>query len=271
MKILLLGGTLEAKKIAKALIALKNELDLEIIYSIAGLVRKPELDCEIILGGFSRFTNANNRKGLTEYLLAEKIDYLLDATHPFASKMTQQAIQSAQNVGIPYGAFVRAEWTEQEGDHWCLLEDEHQLLNELALAVNTGSKNIFYTLGQINKTLMLELEAIAELNEVFGSARYIIRTAKETELPQYAHWIHAIGPFSIAEEKALLVKYNVDLIVSKNSGGDGTKAKLDAARELGIRVLMLQRPNRKPNIGQVCNTLDECLENIKRAKYKYKI
>ncbi len=280
MKILLLGGTSEAKAIAKELIA----LELKVIYSIAGLVRKPDLNCEILHSGFSRFSqdesikkeNAKRRQGLTEYLFTEKIDYLLDATHPFASKMTQQAMQSAQEVNIPYCAFVRPEWKAQEGDDWCLLENENQLLNELALAVNTGSKNIFYTRGQIGKALAIELDAIAELNEAFGPARYIVRSAKETELPQHAHWVQAIGPFSFDDEKALLVENEIDLIVSKNSGGEATRAKLDAARELGIRVLMLQRPLQSPSlqaqtessIAKECNTLAECLEHIKHSNDK---
>lgn len=283
MKILLLGGTSEAKAIAKELIA----LELEVIYSIAGLVRKPILDCEIIQGGFSRFSQnesihkegTKHRDGLTEYLLTEKIDYLLDATHPFASKMTLQAIRSAQEVNIPYCTFVRPQWEAQAGDDWSLLEDENQLLNTLALAVNAGSKNIFYTNGQISRALAIELDSIAELNESFGPARYIVRSAKETELPQYAHWIQAIGPFSFDDEKDLLVENEVDLIISKNSGGEATRAKLDAARELGIRVLMLQRPlqqelksaQAEPNIGKEFNKIAECVEDIKREIKKIKM
>ena len=275
MKILLLGGTSEAKVIAKELIA----LELEVIYSIAGLVRKPILDCEIIQGGFSRFSQkegTKHRDGLTEYLLTEKIDYLLDVTHPFASKMTQQAIRSAQEMNIPYCVFVRPNWEAQEGDDWSLLEDENQLLNELALAVNKGCKNIFYSNGQLSRELAIEFDAIAELNESFGAARYIVRSAKETELPQYAHWIQAIGPFNFDDEKDLLVENEVDLIISKNSGGEVTRAKLDAARELGIRVLMLQRPLQQPllqaqtesSIAKEFNSLTECVEDIKQLNDK---
>jgi len=256
MKLLILGGTREAKLLAKQLI----NLDIEIVYSIAGLVRLPELNCEIISGGFSK------RGGLSEYLLAEKIDSLLDATHPFATKMTQQALRSTTDVNIPYYAFVRPQWQPQAGDNWLLAKDQEQLLNELALAVNTGSKNVFYTNGQIDRRLAVELDAIAELNETFGPARYIVRSAKETELPQYAHWLQAIGPFNLADEKSLIKEYEVDLIVCKNSGGEATKAKLEAARELGIRVLMLQRPklaNEATNsISRLFNNLDECFEFI---------
>lgn len=266
MKILILGGTHEAKLLVNQLL----NLNVEIIYSIAGLVRQPVLDCKIISGGFSQYKNeldvANNSSGLTQYLLAEKIDYLLDATHPFATKMSQQAVRSAQAVNIPYVAFVRPEWKKEEADDWSLLENESQLLDELALAINTGSKNIFYTNGQIDRKLAVELDAIAELNETFGPARYIVRSAKETELPQYAQWIQTIGPYNIDDEKALLEKYEVDLIVCKNSGGEATKAKLDAACELGIRVLMLQRPattnDCRNSMNRVFNTLDEIYEFI---------
>ena len=266
MKILILGGTGQAMLLAKRLIA----LDIDVVYSIAGLVRQPTLNCKIISGGFSQYKvdehRVKNSSGLTRYLLAEKIDCLVDATHPFATKMSQQANCSAQDTNIPCISFVRPEWTMQAGDDWSLLDNEDQLLNELALAVNTGSKNIFYTNGQIDRKLALELDAIAELNEAFGPAQYIVRSAKETELPQYAQWVQAIGPFNMDNEKALLEKYDIDLIVCKNSGGEATKAKLEAARELGIRVLMLQRPkivNISSNgINKVFYSLDECFEFI---------
>jgi precorrin-6A/cobalt-precorrin-6A reductase len=263
MKLLILGGTREAKQLVQKLTAINN---LEIIYSIAGIVRQPQLDCEIISGGFTQYG------GLTQYLLSKKITYLLDATHPFATKMSQQAIRSAAEANIPYVSFVRPEWKMQAGDDWSLLENEDQLLNELALAVNTASKNIFYTSGQIDRKLAIELDAIAELNEWHGPAKYFVRSAKETELPQYAHWIQAIGPFTFDDEKSLLEKYEVDLIVCKNSGGEATRAKLDVARELGIKVLMLQRPkmpidfekliHRSPNKSY--NRIDECIEFITR-------
>jgi precorrin-6A/cobalt-precorrin-6A reductase len=266
MKILILGGTGQAKLLAKRLIT----LDVEVVYSIAGLVRHPELDCEIIRGGFSQYKvdehRVENSSGLTQYLITEKIDYLLDATHPFAMKMSQQAIRSAEEVNVPYISLVRPKWEIQDGDNWSLLDNEDQLLNELALALNTGSKNIFYTNGQIDRKLALELDAIAALNEAFGPAQYIVRSAKETELPQNSQWIQAIGPFNIEAEKSLLEKYEIDLIVCKNSGGEATKAKLEAARELGIRVLMLQRPKiiNGPSNGRnkVFHTLDECFEFI---------
>jgi precorrin-6A/cobalt-precorrin-6A reductase len=256
MKLLILGGTSEAKALAKKLI----NLELEIIYSVAGLVRLPRLDCKIIHGGFSKVG------GLSDYLVAEKIDCILDATHPFATKMSQQAHDSAAEVNIPYYGFVRPQWQPQEGDRWLLAKDQEHLLNELALAVNTGSKNIFYTNGQIDRKLAIELDSIAELNETFGPARYIVRSAKETELPQYGHWLQAIGPFNIADEIALLKEYDIDLIVCKNSGGEATKAKLAAARELEIPVLMLQRPlvanHSTNNMNRLFNNLDECFEFI---------
>ena len=257
MKLLILGGTGEAKKIAQKLITING---LEIIYSIAGLVRKPELNCEVISGGFSQLG------GLTKYLQHKKIDLIVDATHPFAAKMSQQALCSAKEVNIPCYSFVRQEWVAQAGDNWSLFADEEQLLNELALAINTGSHNVFYTNGQIDRKLAVELDAIAELNEAFGPARYIVRSAKETELPMYAHWMQAIGPFNFDDEMALLKKYEIDLIICKNSGGQATKAKLEAARELGIRVLMLQRPKfangSAKGMNELFNTLDECFEFI---------
>lgn len=233
MKLLILGGTGEAKKIAQQLIAMN---DLEIIYSIAGLVRKPELSCDIISGGFSPLG------GLTKYLAEYHIDALLDITHPFAQRMSEQAIASAAEINIPYYRFLREEWQATNEDRWLFVENETQLLNQLALAINQGKKNIFYTNGQIDRILAQELTAIAELNENFGPVRYIIRSAKETERPAHSQWLQAIGPYSFMDEKALFEQFEIDLLVTKNSGGKATQAKLDVARELGIPVIMLQRP-----------------------------
>ncbi len=257
MKVLLLGGTSEARSLAQQLI----NIDVEIVYSIAGLVRQPVLDCEVIHGGFSQYG------GLTKYLVAEKIDYLLDVTHPFAAKMSQHAVRSAADVNIPYCAFVRPQWQPQAADDWVLIDNETQLLNQLALAINAGSKNIFYTNGQISRQLAIELDGIAELNESFGPAQYIVRSAQETELPQYSQWIQAIGPFKFDAEKSLLEQYEIDLMVCKNSGGEATKAKLAAARELGIRVLVLQRPaieyDSNNGLNSVFSSLDEIFEFIR--------
>ncbi len=233
MKLLILGGTGEAKKITQQLIAMN---DLEIIYSIAGLVRKPELSCDIISGGFSPLG------GLKKYLAEYHIDALLDITHPFAQRMSEQAIASAAEINIPYYRFLREEWQATNEDRWLFVENETQLLNQLALAINQGKKNIFYTNGQIDRILAQELTAIAELNENFGPARYIIRSAKETERPAHSQWLQAIGPYSFMDEKALFEQFEIDLLVTKNSGGKATQAKLDVARELGIPVIMLQRP-----------------------------
>ncbi len=257
MKILILGGTGEAKQLAQQLLAID---ELEITYSIAGLVRKPELNCEVVSAGFSQLG------GLTKYLNEKKINAILDASHPFAQRISLQGIASAAEANIPYYSFVRQQWQAQAGDKWSLLETEEKLLDELALSINTGCKNIFYSTGQIDQKLALELDQIGELNESFAPTQYIVRSAKETALPLHAVGIQAIGPFNIEDEKDLLTKYEIDLIVCKNSGGNAAKAKLEAARELGIRVLMLQRPQlvseSASGINKLFNTLDECFEFI---------
>jgi len=233
MKLLVLGGTGDAKQIAKRLMAIVN---LEVIYSIAGLVRLPNLTCTVISGGFTQ------HGGLSHYLKAHQIDAILDATHPFALRMSEQAVQSAAELNIPYYSLLRESWQAQDNDQWLLADTEESLFNQLALAINQGCKNIFYTNGQISRQLAIELDAMAELNEVFGPARYIIRSAKETELPLYSHWIQAIGPYDLNNELSLFKEFEIDLLVTKNSGGDATRSKLDAARKLNIPVLMLQRP-----------------------------
>lgn len=229
MRVLILGGTSDARKVVKALDQ-QGLLDhITLTYSVAGLVRVPELACEVISGGFSQ------RGGLLHYLQEHSFDLVLDITHPFALQMSTTAVEACAEKGIPCWRFHRPVWQAQEGDIWRLFDDWSALL-----AATEAYQSLFLTAGQIGQDL---IDQLAQQNLKTGQ-RQVLRTAAppQADLPASMKWLKAIGPFNKADEKNILETYKIDLLISKNSGGSATEAKLWAARELGIPVFMLQRP-----------------------------
>lgn len=137
MKLLLLGGTADARRLAKRL----QRDAIEIVYSVAGLVRMPDVDCDVISGGFSQFG------GLQAYIEQQKIDAVLDATHPYAEKMTTTAWGVTQQLNLPYWRFHRAPWQMQTDDNWQMFAGWPDLLAALG-----EFKSVFITAGQIDET-----------------------------------------------------------------------------------------------------------------------
>ena len=229
-KLLLLGGTADARHMTKALLEMSSaqKQPLQIVYSVAGLVRTPNLPCEVLVGGFSQFG------GLATYIRDQKIDAILDVTHPFAATMSSTAVSVAKDLGIPCWRFHRPEWQQQAGDNWCLFDDWQALIPALA-----GKQSVLLTAGQLTQDAMDQLVA-----QTGDDQRLILRTAAppRVELPASVEWIKGIGPFRLEDEQALFEQYGVDALVTKNSGGASTEAKLHAARELDVEVFMLQRP-----------------------------
>lgn len=250
MKLLLLGGTADARRLAKGL----QRDDIEVIYSVAGLVRLPDVDCQVISGGFTQYG------GLRTYIEQQSIDAVLDATHPYAQNMTEMAWAITREMNLPYWRFHRAPWQAQTGDDWQQFERWDALLAELA-----GYQSVFLTAGQID-------EAAVEVFGKYGERgqRQLLRTAVEPShnLPASMCWVKAIGPFDLENEQALMQEHQVDVLVSKNSGGKATEAKLTVARELGIPVLMLKRPELPDGIT-IFDNLDESVEAVFRACRDY--
>lgn len=222
MKLLMLGGTADARKIAAALLA----ENLEVIYSVAGLVRRPKLDCTVISGGFSKVG------GLTSYLVQQQIEGVIDATHPYAVNMSQQALLCCKQLGLPYFCFTRAPWQQQQGDHWINVAAWPGLIKACA-----EFDRPFLTTGQLQQSALEQIST--------QSKAVIYRTAAPSKalLANNVQWIKAIGPFNLEQEQALMQDLGVDVLVSKNAGGEATIAKLAAARALNIPVIMLQRPS----------------------------
>ncbi len=233
MRLLILGGTADGRLMAEHLHARMNSGGFNrdaIVYSVAGLVRVPQVPCEVISGGFTQYG------GLTQYIRAHSIDALLDMTHPYAQRMSQTAKDAAAETGIACWRFHRPAWEAAEGDNWHECVDWPQLLSQLQ-----DKKSILFTAGQMEKEVLRLLVSMSANSD----KSYVLRTAiaPQYALPPNMQWIKAIGPFSEHSETELMRKFEIDVLVSKNSGGDSTSAKLTVARNLGIPVYMLSRPD----------------------------
>ena len=242
-KVLLLGGTADGRKMASEL----HSHNVDVTYSVAGLVRTPDVPCKILSGGFKE------RGGLKHYIQSHGITAILDMTHPYAVNITSRAWQACREIGIPYLRFQRPLWQQQEGDHWIQgaslmgLFDEMQQYNRIMIGV-----------GQLDEEHM---NRIAQYDNQFQ----LYRTAAkpQTDIPNTMLWLKAIGPFEYEQELALLREHKIEAVISKNSGGDATYAKIAAARTLGIPVFMLQRPALPEAITPLYN-IEDCKEVLQR-------
>lgn len=222
--ILLLGGTGLAIPLAHRLI----EQDYQLTYSIAGLVRQPDLTCRVISGGFSQLG------GMATYIRAEGISRVVDATHPYATQISHHAMQATKQCDIPYWRLQRPPWPKCDTDNWLEFPDWTQLLPALQTY-----QTVFLSHGRLSAEHLEQLAAIRQQGQ-----RFYLRTAipPTIALPSWLHSITAIWLFTYQDELSLFSRLGVDLLVSKNSGGEMTYAKIQAARQLKIPVLMLQRP-----------------------------
>jgi precorrin-6A/cobalt-precorrin-6A reductase len=222
-RVLILGGTGDAVRLAARAVALPG---VEVITSLAGRVRQP-----VAPPGRMRIGGFGGAKGLVDYVQQEHIDLLIDATHPFATHMSYQAATAAQICGLPHMMLVRPPWEPVAGDRWLAVESL-----AAAIAVLPGvARRVFLTIGR------QELAAFAPLQELWFLMRMIDPPMPDTPMPP-GTLILERGPFTLQEEQRLLQTYAIEAVVSKNSGGDATYAKIMAARELGLPVVMIQRP-----------------------------
>lgn len=222
--LLLLGGTAEALHLSAELANFPN---LKIINSLAGRTHSPKLSAgEYRIGGFGGI------KGLQEYLTKETIHLVIDATHPFAEQM-QRNIQTATSLShIPLLRFGRNHWVETPQDQWLPAENFIQAASILEKLPN---KRVFLTIGSQN------LSYFRPFSDIFFLVRVIGSPSQAVPLNNY-QLIYGRGPFTKQSEKDLLVLHQIDLLISKNSGGAHTYAKIMAAQELHIPVLMISPP-----------------------------
>jgi precorrin-6A/cobalt-precorrin-6A reductase len=221
-RILVLGGTVESVALAKGL---ADDPRVQIVTSLAGrnrLYRPPPGPVRV--GGFGGID------GLIAYLRAEAVDLVVDATHPFAATMAAHAAQACATVGCPRLKIVRPPWPEQPGDCW---KHVPSVAKAVSLLIGWQGR-VFLTLGR------QELDTFDGIVGPVFLARMIELPAKPP--PPYFDVILDRGPFTVESETTLLCDWGVGLIVSKNSGGEATYAKLIAARQLSIPVIMVARP-----------------------------
>ncbi|MFI1920413.1 cobalt-precorrin-6A reductase [Nocardia sp. NPDC020380] len=222
MKTLILGGTREARELAGIA---SGERGFEIVSSLAGRVRDPVLPVgEVRVGGFGGVA------GLREWLAGNGIQAVIDATHPFAGGMTANAAAAAASLGLPVLHLRRPGWTEQSGDDWIRVPD---LTTAVAAIETAAGERVFLTIGRQG------VSAFAESERWF-----LIRAIDPPEgaVPARYELLLARGPFSVAEESELLADRRIDVLVTKDSGGALTEAKLEAARGLGLPVVVIERP-----------------------------
>ena len=231
-RVLILGGTTEAALLAKAL---GKRPGIHLVSSLAGATSKPgPIDGMVRVGGFGGI------EGLVQYLRAENIELLIDATHPYAAQISRHAVQASRTTGTPLLRLERPPWMQQPGDRWIQVES----LPEAAHVLPDCGRRAFMTIGR------KELPAFARLERMWFLVRMIEAPAAPLPLPSYQLELGR-GPFDAAAEQKLLQSHRIDVIVGKNSGGEATYGKIVAARALGLPVVLLRRPSPSPAMRDI--------------------
>jgi precorrin-6A/cobalt-precorrin-6A reductase len=269
VKLLILGGTREAYELAELLVSEFSSEQLSVITSLAGVTGNPKLPAgEVRIGGFSETYDAGGKFGLRKYLLQEKISLLVNATHPYAIQISENSLAAATELGLPYLRLTRPPWEKHSGDQWIEVTDmgaAADYLNSEFLNSNSGiSKNIvFLTTG--NRGL--------ELFQQCRECHFVVRTVdvpenvvseNGTPASPDAIFIQARGPFTLENELALFRQHGITLLVTKNSGGDSTYTKIEAASKLEIPVLMVDRP--EENLSNACWKVNQVLDWVVQNK-----
>ncbi|RSS78126.1 cobalt-precorrin-6A reductase [Streptomyces sp. WAC06614] len=236
--VLVLGGTTEARRLAEAL----DGGPYRVTTSLAGRVAAPALPPGgIRIGGFG------GPAGLAAWIAGHGVTRLVDATHPFARRMSFHAAEAAAATGVPLLALRRPAWEPVPGDVWHRVPD----LAAAAQALPDLGSRAFLTTGRTG------LAAFAHLDRTWFLVRSV--DPPQPPVPARTHVLLARGPFTLADERDLLRTHRIDVLVTKDSGGSATSPKLTAARETGIPVLMVTRPptpTHVPEAPTVARALD---------------
>lgn len=222
MKVLVLGGTGEARRLAAALDA---EPGLEVVSSLAGRLREPVMPV-----GVSRVGGFGGPDGLAAWLGAEQVGAVVDATHPFAASITTAAVTACGRTGVPLLVLRRPGWTAGPGDDWYRVPTPAAAADALA---GLGER-VFLTTGRSGLAVFAGLTA----------HWFLIRAVDPPAppLPARNELLLDRGPFTVEGERALFLGHRIQVLVTKDSGGPMTGAKLVVARELGLPVVVQDRP-----------------------------
>ena len=223
-RILILGGTGEARELA---LLLMNE-GHDVITSLAGRTTGPLLPAgRVRVGGFG------GAEGLARFILEESIDVIADATHPFAAQISAHGYAAAQSCRIRYVRLERPAWQAEDGDVWTSVKDMGE-----AAAIIPRDARVLLTIGR------KETSPFVGRQDLSG----VIRMIEPPEHPPPARWtlLLARPPFTAEQEKALMHAHDIMVLVTKNAGGEKMASKLQAARELKVSVVMVERPQKPP-------------------------
>lgn len=225
MRVLILGGTGDAHQLVAML---ANDAACDVVLSLAGRTSQPLLPpCTTRIGGFG------GSAGLACFLQCNSIDLVADVTHPYAANISQNAVSACAQTGVTLARYERAEFARQKGDNWHSFAD----LKALTQALAGRPRRVFLSHGR---------EGLRQFAQ-YPQHHYLVRSIEpppDFDLLADARLILARGPFALDDEIRLLRGATIDTLVSKNSGGDATSAKITAARQLGLEVMLLDRPRK---------------------------
>ena len=238
MRVLILGGTTEASALAQLL---AGDPRFEPTLSLAGRTAAPrQQPIATRIGGFG------GADGLAVFLEQEKIAAVIDATHPYAARISANAVVACRRTAVGLASLVRAPWKPVHGDRWQTVP----IAITAALAIGAAPRRVFLSIGR------QELHAFAAVSQ----HHYVVRLIEPPQgaRPHKLVVLQQRGPFDFDAELRLLKEQKIDVVVSRNSGGDATYPKIEAARVLGLPVIMIGRPA-KP-AGQIMTSAEAAVE-----------
>jgi precorrin-6A/cobalt-precorrin-6A reductase len=239
-RVLILGGTGEGAQLAAHL---SEREDLTAISSLAGRVSEPKLPKGIVrVGGFGGLD------ALASYLVEQKIKVVIDATHPFATQISQNAEAACNRTGVSLIALIRPPWKRVDGDLWHEVDD----FQSAAKLVDAKLHRVFLSIGR------QELGSFSHCHDAW----FLIRSIESPiePLPPHHTMLLRRGPFALKDELQLLRDHSINYVVSKNSGGVATYAKIEAARSLGLPVVMVRRPFK--HFVETLETMEDAIAKV---------
>ncbi|MDU8926434.1 cobalt-precorrin-6A reductase [Alisedimentitalea sp. MJ-SS2] len=240
MTLLLLAGTAEAREIASRI----AEEGVQAVASFAGATKAPAvLDLPMRSGGFG------GKDGFRKYLREERISAVLDATHPFAARISERTARVCGELGLPLCLVLRPAWEPTAKDDWVSLKDETDAMNHVpegaVVFLATGRQRLEKFAGLVGRRVICRVVDPQQDAFPFENGEYLVGRPSE----------------DVAEEEALFQRHDVEWLIARNAGGQAARAKLEAARNLGIRVGLIERP--APPQGISVQTVDAALDWVR--------